>query len=58
MLGLGRRQGLGEGVGLHVIHGAGRGADGSRFNDLVMVHVDVLGLWEVLVVARGRDGCW
>ena len=58
VLGLSQRQGLGEGVGQRVVHGAGCGANGPRFGGLVMVHVNVLGVKAVLVAARGRNGCW
>ena len=58
VLGLGRGQGLGEAVGHRVVPGAGRGTNEPRFDDLVMVHVDVPGLRAVLVAAWGRNGCW
>jgi hypothetical protein len=58
VLDLSQRQGLGEGVSQHVIHGAWCRANGPHFNGLVMVHVNVLGLKVVLVAAWGCNSCW
>ena len=58
VLDLSQRQGLGEGVGQRIVHGAWHRVNGPRFNGLVMVHVDVLGLKVVLVATWGCDSCW
>ena len=58
VLGLGQRQGLGEGVGHRVVHGVWRGANGCRLDVQVVAGLGVLDLRVVLLAARGRQGCW
>jgi hypothetical protein len=59
VLHLGRRQCLGEDISHHVISEAVNEFDRTLLNNLadpVIMHIDVLGLWMVLVVAYECNG--